>query len=47
LSSVLRYAAGERPVPRDFYATLSRLIDRRLAELERMKPRVVRAGEDE
>ena len=47
LSSVLRYANGERVVPREVYETLSAVIDRRLAELERMKSRVVRAQGEE
>jgi hypothetical protein len=47
LSSVVRYASGEREVPREVYEKLGGLIDRRLDELEELKPRVLRAGEDE
>jgi hypothetical protein len=46
LSSVLRYAAGERAVPREVYEKLSGLIDQRLDELEELRPTVVRAGKD-
>ena len=40
LSSVLRYANGERAVPQEVYETLSDVIDERLAELERLEPKV-------
>ena len=42
VSSVLRYANGERVVPREVFERLSDLIDGRLEDLER--PKVVRAG---
>jgi hypothetical protein len=45
LSSVLRYANGERVVPREVYETLSKLIDRRLDELSGLRPKVRRAGD--
>ena len=40
LSSVLRYASGKRPVPREVYESLSAAIDERLAELKGLRPRV-------
>jgi hypothetical protein len=47
LSSVVRYAKGEREIPAEVFRQLSWLIDERLEVLERMKPGVMRAGEEE
>lgn len=42
---MVRYAKGERPVPRELFELLGQLIDERLEVLERLKPGVARAGE--